>query len=226
MRVPSHSDKPLITRLTFAALLSCILTSVPFSYAAANTIDPSKLIKVTPENNPKCVEFFTYKSEMYCSNTPLLREKIDPHIKDFETQNIAFDDRPWAFAWGKKADYMTSVEYVPNGDDINNWHELVTSEFIPDAQDRVTPRQFSDFTVEQLKKSGFTPIITYHKDTPNQVILEYRIKSPGNLALDELQIITKGKRGMYIVHYVIKEADMQKANRDKWIDLLQKSTIK
>lgn len=192
-------------------------------YAA---IKPEDLVKVTPKNNPVCVEYFNYRNAMYCSTTPKETKPVDPNIKALEKQNIAFDDRPWQAAWGQETPSITSVEYVPRGDNIDQWHELITSEYIPDPQNRVSPKQFSEASLQGIKEAGFSPIIKIIKDTPDQIVLEFRIESPSNQAQDELQIISKGKDALYAVHYTIKVADMEQKNRDKWLRNLLNSRIK
>lgn len=202
------------------------ITLLSFMLNAQAGVDPQSLIKVTQENNAECVEFYTYKNALYCTNEPTSGSSVvDPKIKDYETQTIIFDDRPWQAVWGKKTDEITTVEYIPAGNNINQWHELVTSQFIPGIQNTITPKQYMDVAIKQLKDAGFQPIINVINDTPQQVIFEFRIFSPENFKQNELQIVKRGNDGLYIIHYVIKEADMGKLNREKWINNMQKSQI-
>ncbi|CDZ78171.1 hypothetical protein BN59_02479 [Legionella massiliensis] len=200
-----------------------LLAQIPNALAA---IDPYRLVKVTNDNNPQCVEYFTYKDGLYCStSTNPDSVAVDPKIKDYETQKIVFDDRPWQAVWGKDGNDITTVEYIPAGDKIDQWHELVTSQFIPGLQNKTTPKDFAETMIKQMHDSGFNPTINMIKETADQVIFEFRISSPANLKQNEIQIITKGKKGFYILHYVIKESDMGQANREKWLQNLQKSKI-
>ncbi|KTD30527.1 MULTISPECIES: hypothetical protein [Legionella] len=188
------------------------------------TVDPQSLIKVTHDNRAECVEFYTYKDSLYCTHEPTSQSSVvDPKIKDYETQTIFFDNRPWQAVWGKKTDEITTVEYIPAGNNLNQWHELVTSQFIPGIQNTITPKQYTDFVLKQLKDSGFQPVVNIIRETPQQVLFEFRIASPENFKQNELQIVNKGNDGLYVVHYVIKEADMGQVNREKWIQNLEKS---
>lgn len=110
------------------------------------------------------------------------------------------------------------------GDDINYWHELVTSQFFPNLE--ISPKEFADKFIEKIKSLGLNPIITFHRNTPDQVIFEFRIEAPSNQAQDELQMISKGKDGLYILHYVIKEPSMSKKQRETWLKNLSQSSIK
>lgn len=205
-------------------LFLTLLVQPPIAQADFN---PANLIKVNKDNPSQCIEFYIYQGDLYCSNSPSSETTVvDPRIKDYETQNIIFDNRPWQAVWGKQSDTITTVEYIPAGDNIESWHELVTSQFIPGLQNKTTPSLYADAIFKQLQGSGFKPIINKIKDSSNQVIFEFRITEPTNLKQDELQIITQGEKGFYILHYVIKEDDMGQSNRKKWLQNLQKSTIK
>jgi len=196
-----------------------------FSVSVTAAINPDTLIKVTNENNPKCVEYYNYKNTMYCSTVAQDNTPIDPHIKDLERQKIVFDDRPWQAVWGKDTSEVTTIEYVPAGDNINDWHELITSQFFPGLQEKVTPKDYVDIMMNNLKQSGIHPIVNMIEVSPKQVIFEFRVESPENLKQDELQKITKTDNGLYVLHYVIKESDMGQTARDKWLKNLKNSFI-
>lgn len=203
-------------------LLFCYLIN-GCAYAAVN---PDDLIKVTNEANKQCVEYYNYKGEMYCSTKALSSQVVDPNIRNYETQSIVFDHRAWQPAWSQSDESGTTIEYVPIGDDINNWSELVTSQFFPGLQNNATPKEYADLAMQGIKDAGFDPIVTFIQTTPDQVILEFRILTPDNQIQDELQKITKGEKGIYILHYVIKKKDMGEVNRKLWLDNLTRSTIK
>ncbi len=223
-RVSLHRQTLGITKMELKQLV-CSLVIMASSGLYA-TVNPNDLVKVTPENNPGCVEYYSYKNAMYCSTIPKETQVVDPKIKDYEKQNILFDDRPWQAAWGRETPTITSVEYIPRGDNIDQWHELITSEYIPDPQNHVSPKQFSEISMQGIKDAGFSPIIKIIKDTPDQIILEFRIESPANQAQDELQIITKREDALYAVHYTMKGGDMGQKNREKWLRNLGAVSIK
>lgn len=201
-----------------------LLMMVPAVSHAA--IDIEKLVKVTPANNPKCIEYFNYRDDMYCSTTRMLGTIIDPHAGRGELQNIVFDDRPWQAVWSKKSPEISTIEYVVAGDSIDDWHELITTQFIANVPDNLTPKDFADRAMAGLRDSGFLPIVTFYQNTPEKVIFEFRIESPAHQVQDELQLITKQNNNLYILHYVIKKADMGQENRNKWVALLRQATIK
>jgi hypothetical protein len=209
-------------------LLGCCLSLLllcPCYADKASPALPENLVKVTKENNPKCVEFVSYKGEMYCSLTPLNNAPVDPEILSYEKQNVQFDKRPWKAVWGQKTNAIATVEYIPVGDNIDEWKELVTTQFIPGFQD-VTPAQFKKGFTANLDKSGITYTVNTIEEKPGELMFEFKVTVPVNLQQDEIQKIVQGKDGLYILHYAIKKADMSKENRQKWINNLQKSTLK
>ena len=202
------------------------LSLLVYSLEANSAVDLSTLIKVTKENNPKCVEYYNYMGSVYCSTTAQNPQPVDPQLKNYEKQNIVFDDRVWQPAWGQQSEEITAIEYVPSGDNVEQWHELVTSQFIPGLEDSITAIQYADSVIQQLKKSGLQSKISILEKTPDHVLLEFHILAPENLKQDELQLITRGSDGFYILHYAIKKEDMGEKNRAKWIENLKNSKIK
>ncbi len=125
-------------------------------------------------------------------------------------------------AWGNKTSIGTTIEYIPAGDDINHWHELVTSQFFPGLQKKTSLKQFANTLVENLKALGYQPIVEYLEDTEDRVILEIRIEQPQNQVQDELEMLIKDNNGIYLLHYAIKIGDMGEKNRQKWLKNLKK----
>lgn len=199
-----------------------VLVLSPLAYA----ISEADLIEVKSDMKEKCVEYYTKNSVLYCSTKALQSSEPTEDLTKFERQNIVFDERPWKFAWGKKGDNIVTIEYVPLGDDINGWKELVTSQYLTQIPPNVAPRSFAEIIVKELKSKGFDPVVTYHKVTPNEVIFEFRIEKPESQAQDEIQVIRKEDDGFYILHYVVKQFDMGSDTRKKWIDNFEKSSVR
>lgn len=191
-------------------------------------LDTSKLVKVTPANAPACVEYYNYKGEMYCSTTALQHQVVTQEIKDYEKLKIQFDERAWQAAWGKKEPDIITVEYVPMGDDINHWHELITSQFLPTLKATVHASQFAHFLQKKFIDTGFKPIITFLEESPEQTLMEVRLEAPDNMKQDELILVFRApnKDGMFVLHYVIKQSDMGSEKRAKWIANLKASKPK
>lgn len=209
-----------LTKYYFSLLLIMQCVAQP-----ANALLPSNLVKVTKENNPNCIEYVIYQTELYCSLTAIDTTPIDPKILSYEKQQIVFDNRGWKAAWGKQEQSGNTVEYLPLGEDINHWNELVTSQFFPGLAE-IRADQFGDQIVNDLHKSGLSFTINPLENQPNLLIFEFKVQKPDNLQQDEIVKIVKGKEGMYVLHYAIKQSDMSDDNRKKWLENLKKSTLK
>lgn len=192
-------------------------------FAAEASFSVNNLTIVNKGNETQCVQYYVYKGMLYCDATLTHSNTINPQIKNEEKIKIVFDERPWQLAWGNKNSVGATIEYVPAGDDINNWKELVTSQFFPGLQEKITLKEFADTLILNMKSLGFNPNVTYHVNTEDRILLEIRIEEPQTQAQDELELLIKDDQGIYLLHYVIKKADMGKANRDKWLQNLQKS---
>lgn len=190
------------------------------------SLNPDGLIKVTPQTKPQCVEYYIYANSIYCSNKVLQKTAVDPELYRSEKQQLHFDDRVWQAVWGKKSSDMTTIEYIPAGDSINNWHELVTTHFIADPQNTMDIASYYKSFVNNLEQTGLKPEMIIHEQHPDMMIFEFKINSPTELIQDELQKVSKHKDGIYVIHYVIKEKDMGDKNRALWIKNLQDSSIK
>ncbi|MDP3268351.1 MAG: hypothetical protein Q8M40_04815 [Legionella sp.] len=207
--------------------VSCCIGILIGTNSFAQTADPSLppgLVKISKDNNPKCVEFIAYHGEMYCSLTELDKTSVDPNVLSYEKQKIHFDHRAWKAVWAKKTDEITTVEYIPVGENLNNWNELITTQFMP-GMSQVTAAQFGNQFLRSLNKSGITYKVTSIVDKPNELIFEFKVEKPLNLQQDEIQKVVKGKDGMYVIHYAIKKSDMGEINRKKWIENIKKSTL-
>lgn len=203
----------------FALLFSTLVCTV----TAAN--DTQDLVKVTPANNPSCVEYFDYHGEMYCRTNAKASTSVDAHLITEERINIPFDDRPWQIAWAKKTAQILTIEYVSSGDNIDHWNELITTQFLPGLQKKVTPEDYAAAIIKQLKETDFNPTVKILEKNPNLVIFEFSISSPGN-EQDEIQLITADDNGMYVLHYVIKKTDMGDKSRQAWLLRFKSMTIK
>lgn len=209
------------------AMTASFICTVFFSANAYSEIDISSLVKISDKPNVKCVEFYNYQGEMYCSTKALgLSTPTDSQLQNYERQLIPFDNRIWQAVWGQQSETITSVEYVPAGDNIDDWKELVTSQFIPNLQQKVTLSQYANSIIDNLQKTGLNPIINIIEESPQQIIFEFRINAPENMQQDELQKVILGNDGFYVLHYVIKKPDMGDEARAKWLEMIRKSSIK
>ncbi|WP_367606113.1 hypothetical protein [Legionella sp. W05-934-2] len=187
---------------------------------------PKSAVKLDGVNNPDCVEYFSYQGESYCTTD---KHQITPSQINWpqdEQLNIQFDERLWKMAWGKKNEAFTTIEYIPDGDSLSNWGELITSQYIANVPEGVTPQAFMLTIEHKLKKVGLNPDVHVLYASPDQVIFEFRIYEPSSMRQNEIQKVLKTPNGLYILHYVIKEPDMGEKRRSAWLERLKNSNPK
>ncbi len=206
------------------SIISLLFCTESFAAATDNSLPPN-VVKVTKENNPNCVEYYNYKGAMYCSLMTIDTKPMDPQLLSYEKQDLKFDNRAWKAVWGEHKEAITTIEYIPVGQNINHWQELVTSQFIPGLAE-VSAKEFANRFLNDLKKSGVVYSSHFIEKQGKTVIFEFQVQQPKNLQQDELQKIIKGSDGIYVLHYAIKKEDMGAKNRQKWFKLLKNSTLK
>jgi hypothetical protein len=211
---------PSLPRLMLIYVAFFLLVNFPVNLYADD------LIEVTAKTQVRCVEYFNRNGKLFCSTTAIETMPVPADIVNSEKQNIVFDHRTWKVAWGKKNEHITTIEYIPAGDDIDNWKELITTQYFPQLPKNITPVTLATAMVSDLKEKGYKPVITFHKKDPENVIFEFQIGDPPSQAQDEIQMIRRGKNGLYILHYVTRNSDMGKEERTKWLQNFSQSTIK
>lgn len=125
-----------MTKLVNLLSIYLLLCTAPSLHASE--VKPEDLIKMNQENAGQCIEYYTYQNELYCS-TKILNPgiKIDQEIVKSEQQNLVFDNRIWQAAWGKKDPAITTIEYLPAGEQLDHWQELITTQFFLNCKNRL-----------------------------------------------------------------------------------------
>ena len=139
---------------------------------------------------------------------------------------IKFDDRKWTVGWSQTNTNSRMREWVLPGQTVENWHELVTDEIFYGLNEHVSPVEFMDQFIASLKKVSKTATYQVVSKDPQSVTFEWKTaqesdRRPKIDAQYELDRIITGKRGIYFVHYAIKDPNINPAERLKWIKILQ-----
>ncbi len=209
------------------AFVSIILSSL-FLCFSSNLSTAAEVILVTPGNGHKCVSYLKKEGDtrQYCS-TELLENEVPenaPQAKD-EKWNLVFDKRNWTIGWSQETDDVTINEYILEGEKIDNWTELITTQYFPNLK---------NISAEAFVKKGFIPglkefkpeISFFSAENPEQELFwEFKIKDNPLNEQDEIQRVVSTENGLYIIHYVIKEADMGKPLREEWINNLKQASL-
>jgi hypothetical protein len=187
--------------------------------------DISKLLKVDSNNKSKCVEYYLFKNELFCSEKAISEQGNKIDLEKYEKLKIVFDDRIWKPITSQSKDNISTVEYIPEDSDANSFNELLTSQYIPNLPSHISPKDFADLEIKFLKKDS--PKLTYKfiEEKPNEVIFEFVILEPQSEQQHEIQYIRKKGKDLYVLHYVKSGKNMGETTKEKWINRMKQSTI-
>lgn len=188
-------------------------------------LDRSKLVPVNAENRQRCVEYFLIDGKDYCSTQALLSPQAHIPALTHEKFKVFFDHREWEPGWGKHDASGTTLEYVPKGQKVEAWQELITTQFQPGQVPAGAPLRYAKWVEQTLTQKGYKPVFVIHEQSPTEVIFEFKVKEPKAEAQNELQRVFIGKGGLYFIHYAIRQPDMPAHNRTQWLQNLKKAFI-
>ncbi len=140
--------------------------------------------------------------------------------------NFALDDKQWDLGWSNKSEEIYILEFVPKGQNVENWKELITFEFYPGLQKKINCSQFANGFLHRLKANEPNVKVSSYLDKPDNVIVEWVLNgSPKHADQDELDRFIFGKQGLHMVHYVKKTKSLTPAERTKWLKFLESATL-
>jgi hypothetical protein len=143
-----------------------------------------------------------------------------------EQLGLKFDDRKWTVGWSQTNVHSRTREWVVPGESVENWHELITDEIFYGLNEQVSPTEFMDQFIASLKKVSRTATYQVINKDDQSVMFEWKTaqendKHPKIDAQYELDRIITGKRGIYFIHYAIKDPNISQDNRLRWIKIFQ-----
>ncbi len=200
------------------------LLSTLFLAPSANAyVVLNDLVKVEGQANVKCLEFYMYKNELYCTTQRPMYDPVDGRLVRAEQQHIAFDNRIWRAAFANRTVNDLTIQYIPDGDSINNWKELITSQLFFGLQN-TPPKAFADNFMSGLNEKGYQGVVTVYESTPKRHLFEFQIKQPSSETQDVIINVTTGKDGIYVLQYAVKKPDMGQEARKNWLENVKNST--
>lgn len=120
--------------------------------------------------------------------------------------------------------HYSIIEFIREGDDINNWKELLTIQYFPPLCCGTSPED----TLNKLKAvrekecPGVTKWSVIEKDQ-NSILYEWQAKPClGWSDQHEIARIIYGENNTFILHYALKTRQMPGDQRTKWINKLSK----
>jgi len=147
-----------------------------------------------------------------------------------EVANPVFDNRHWVLGWsGSQPNGNKTVfdEYVLPGESVHHWSELLTIQFFPGLNQRVTLAKY-----EELNKKGLQqkcPDIKWQTiyQKPTERMWEWSIKNcRADTNQAEIVRVVTTQQGLHVFHYAIKKSPMPSAQKSIWVKNLQAIKIK
>lgn len=151
-----------------------------------------------------------------------LVSKINPlqmqHLRTVDAVGpIPKDDREWKKGHSAVKDNQTVIEWVPPGETVQNWSELITLHTIHKSSRNLSPEIMAETIKEEFKKTCADVTQNIISSTNTNVLFE-RTTTSCAPARDEFSIIkiVKGFRTSSLITYA-STSPLSKTERKKWI---------
>ena len=138
---------------------------------------------------------------------------------------IPKDDRKWKKGHSTVNKKQVIIEWVPPGETVQNWSELVTMHIIRNTSRTLTPLKLAEITKEEFKKTCANVTQKIISITTNSALIE-RTTTSCAPARDEYSIIkiVNGLRSTTLITYA-STSQFSKADREKWIKLVDNAQL-
>lgn len=139
---------------------------------------------------------------------------------------FGFDGRDWELDYQAQEGSTMIFEWVPKGQNVNNWDELVTAQAFRGMQTIMNPEKLMAAMRDQLGKMcpglEWNVLSSSRFDTVYEWQIEY---CPGHDPQYEVARIFLGKEGLYTLHYATKNNPIDPSVKQKWITILRSATL-
>ena len=140
---------------------------------------------------------------------------------------IDFDDRKWTAGLKSTGEHTRMTQYAPEGESVENWSELVTTEFFPGL---IGDAASLEKGVTRTKKTYLErcPSLKFKELGPAGQDILYEWEVSGCKGFDdqtEFARVVLGKEGFRSIHYAVKKTGLPEAEKEKWRNLLKKTAL-
>jgi hypothetical protein len=166
------------------------------------------------------------------TNTYLKDEGI---VTNAENIHIPLTDedleKKWQFAFADSTkDGSFVIEFVPKGEDVDNWSELIQIQYFPltkDMDGKINAEIFSNHFLGAIKTHFPDSETKMLKSEKDRVLLEWkiRVKTDKEDPQDEIALIMSTKTGLYRVAFTKKTANLDESIKEGWIAILNATKI-
>lgn len=137
-------------------------------------------------------------------------------------------DTKWKYAYGAlNPDGPSIFEWIPAGEDIDHWTQLIQIQFIPLPNSHLTSQEFADLFIAQLKKELPEVEAQILQKLPDGVVLEWKLakEANGQVPQDEIAKIMISPSGIHRIAFTIKVPSMDESLRKTWIERISKAKL-
>lgn len=140
---------------------------------------------------------------------------------------VFFDERNWTQG-ADNSQANIFYEYVPAGQTVKGWKELVTLQVFKGLQNETTAEGFGKLSIERLYQvCGDKLSVAVIRNSPADYMFEFKVSGhPRIQDQHEIQRIITGKESLVVVHYAVKTPALASNSRARWIGILDRATVK
>lgn len=144
-----------------------------------------------------------------------------------EKAQFSFDERAWQIAREVKQDSKYSTDYLPQGNTLPDWKEIVTIQTFVGIQDKGTPEEFALAMKKHFTDWGGDKLTwSLISASDSECIYQWQIIGKENFA-DQYEIvrIIKGNEGFHLVHYAKRTTVIDEKEREQWLQRLMAAKV-
>jgi len=133
-----------------------------------------------------------------------------------------FDDRSWKLGWSQNKGEAVYEEYVLDGENVENWSELITIQFFPGLNKSTNPDIFE--AGQKTNLSSVCPSINWESlyQSENERIWKWSIAGcQGQPDQSEIARLRKTDEGFHVWHYAIKKSPIPSEQGKVWLEKLK-----
>jgi tetratricopeptide (TPR) repeat protein len=138
---------------------------------------------------------------------------------------FSFDGRPWVIGNKQSAGDQKIIEYVLEGESVENWSESVTSSFAEVGDDFGVEKAVEDF-VTQLNQDCPLVEVNFIKEDPEEAVFEWEFNDcAGHEGQYEIKRISKVGRIIYELAYVKKTPGHSDEEMANWLSIIENAHV-
>ena len=139
-----------------------------------------------------------------------------------EALTFEFDGRRWVIGNFRQEKKQTLIEYIPAGESIEHWSELISTRYYPGLYKAASAVDVYDImhkvAMENCARSHWLPLVQGSMN----IIYEWNNEACTEIGAAEYELarIFASKRGIHRIAYACKNRDTFEADKQRWMDVL------